>query len=319
MGSGTCAAQNMTWDTADVLRAIDKDFVFLGLNLLPDFAAPKGSRARNVIFKAMSKYYATGGYEAASHLIRARYKVNRKYGISQSDIEHFDLSVCYGLLVNTVPGTSWALYHLYSNASLLRDVRSNVESLVHLPKMENEKTKHMIRVNIPEVVEGYPLLSSFVQEVLRVQSTNASGRVILKDTLVDEYLLKKGCILLIPSAEVHNSKSAWGPTASVFDPERFLPQKQSKDARKVPASAYRAFGSGASVCPGRHFATNEILAILIMMVLRYDIIPVEGEWRMPKTKSHITTSILTPLKDVKVYIKERVEVKGVDWRFVWEP
>ncbi|RYP77929.1 hypothetical protein DL769_003302 [Monosporascus sp. CRB-8-3] len=304
----------------DGFWAIDKDFALLGLNFLPDLAAPKGSRGRKLLFDAMSKYYATDGHRTASRLIQARYEVNRKYGVSQSDIEHFDLSVCYGLLVNTVPGTSWALYYLYSNPALLRDVRSNVESLIQLPNAKHEEGHRIITVNIPEVIAGYPLLNSFVQEVLRVQSTNASGRVVLEDTVIDDtYLLKKGSILLIPSAELHSSTSAWGPTASTFDPERFLAQKQAKSAHKVPASAYRAFGSGASVCPGRHFAANEILTILIMTLLRYDIIPVGGKWKMPRTKSHITTSILTPLEDVRVHVRERKEVKGVKWMFVWEP
>ncbi len=98
---------------ANALRAIDKDFALLGLNVLPDFLAPKGSAGRRRLFKAMGDYYAAGGHKTASPLVRARYAVNRKYGVSQTDIEHFDLSVCYGLLVNTVPGTSWgALLHL---------------------------------------------------------------------------------------------------------------------------------------------------------------------------------------------------------------
>ncbi|KAI1074871.1 cytochrome P450 [Whalleya microplaca] len=299
--------------------AIDKDFAFLGLNVLSGLIAPKGRRGRKVLFDAMGKYYAAGGHETASRLIQARYEVNRKYGVSQSDIEHFDLSVCYGLLVNTVPSTSWAIYYLYSDPSLLQDVRSKVEELIGMPEAKDEDNNHAITVNIPEVIAGYPLLSSFVQEVLRVQSTNASGRVVLEDTLIqDEYLLKKDSILLVPSAELHSSKSAWGPTASTFDPKRFLLHTQARSKNKVPASAYRAFGSGASVCPGRHFAANEILTILIMMVLRYDVTPVAGQWKMPRTKSHITTSILTPVEDVRVHVKVREEMEKIEWRFVWE-
>ena len=45
-------------------------------------------------------------------------------------------------------------------------------------------------------------------------------RVVLKDTrLENQYLLKKDSILLIPSAELHNNPSVWGPTLKDFDPQ----------------------------------------------------------------------------------------------------
>jgi len=134
----------------------------------------------------------------------------------------------------------------------------------------NDPTYH---VNIAAIVAGYPLLASLVQETLRVQSTNASRRILLKDTLLDnQYLLKQGSILLIPSAELHNSASVWGSSAKDFDSRHFL-QKHNNQAR-IPSSAYRAYGSGALLCPGRFLAVNEILTVLTIMVLRYDLSPV---------------------------------------------
>lgn len=78
----------------------------------------------------MNKYNAQGGHKTASRLIRSRYQVNLKYGILQTDIEHFDLSVCYGLLVNTVPSTAWTIYYVYSKHSLLSELRQNIEAAV---------------------------------------------------------------------------------------------------------------------------------------------------------------------------------------------
>lgn len=296
-----------------VLRDIDEDFVLLGINILTAMSAPKGSRGRKLFFNAMRKYYEANGHKTASTLIKRRYEVSRKYGLSQVDIEHFNLSICYGLLVNTVPGTSWVLCYVYSNSSLLAKLREDVESLV---QKENSQT---ITVNLHAIITGCKLLTSLVREVLRLHSTNASGRVVLEDTLLDgKYLLKKDAILLIPSAQLHSSESVWGPTASSFDPERFIKEKETSSAHKVPASAYRVFGSGASICPGRHFASNEILAILVIMLLRYDVIPTQGQWAMPKAKSHITTSIMSPVDDIKIQFSERQEVKGSKWVFCWQ-
>lgn len=175
---------------SDFTRAIDKDFAFLGLKILPNIIAPKGHRGRKTVFRSFRKYYAQDGHKSGSRLIQARYEVNRKYSVPIEDIEHFDLSVCYGLLVNTVPATSWALYYVYSQPSLLEEVRAAMSSYVHVSSDPTNGLKHV--VNIAEIVAGYPLLASLVQETLRVQSTNASARMVLKDTLLeDQYLLKQ--------------------------------------------------------------------------------------------------------------------------------
>ncbi|KAK8135163.1 cytochrome P450 oxidoreductase [Apiospora sp. TS-2023a] len=296
--------------------SIDREFVLLGLNTLPNILSPKGSHGRRVFFEAMSSYYALGHHETASPLIQARHQVERDYGLPQTDIEHFNLSVSYGLLVNTVPGTAWVLYYVYSDPSLLADIRQNIETLAIHNSVGSDTED--VNVNLPDVIKGYPLLDSLVQEVLRVHSTNASGRVVLRDTIIgDKYLLRKDALLLIPSKGMHGNTEVWGPTAATFDPTRFLRQKMGRDAHRVPASAYRSWGSGASVCPGRFFATNEILSTLIIMVLRYDVSPVRGAWERPKTKSHITTSILTPVTDINVRISPRKEASGIKWRFTW--
>ncbi|KAI0513191.1 cytochrome P450 [Xylaria bambusicola] len=294
------------------LWTIDKDFVLLGLNVLSNFMTPRGSQARTSFFNAMRAYYDKGGHEYGSRLVRDRYEVSLKHRLSRTDIEHFNLSVSYGLLVNTVPATAWTLFHVYSNPLLLREIRHDIES-----RLGRLRT-HAIEVNIPTLIEDCPLLMSLVQEVLRIHSTNASGRVVLDDTLIDdEYLLKKDAILLIPSADLHSNQSIWGSNATALDPRRFMNQREPTGKQKVPACAYRAFGSGASVCPGRHFAMNEILSILVVMVLKYDMSPVQGEWTMPKTKSHITTSILTPAEDLKVEMRERECMKDLELKLVW--
>lgn len=298
-------------ERTNFLRAVHKDFAFLGLNVLPNILAPKGHRGRQKLFQAFHQYYEQDGHKSGSRIVQARYEVNRKYNISTEDIEHFDLSLCYGLLVNTVPAVSWVLYYVYSQPSLLESLRTTISPYIHL--LGADLMRH---VSIAEVIDGCPLLSSLVQETLRVQSTNASGRVVLQDTMLeDQYLLKKDSILLIPSAELHNNPSIWGPSFKDFDAQRFMPNRTS--GLKQPASAYRAYGSGASVCPGRFFAANEIMSILVTMVCKYDMKPVRGRWILPKMHPHITTSILTPVEDIQVTISEREGYDPRHWRFSW--
>lgn len=65
------------------------------------------------------------------------------------------------------------------------------------------------------------------------------------------------------------------------------------------------------MCPGRHFASTEILAFASLILLRFDVKPVNGFWhnatfreenpgfRLP---NHNTSVLLTPLDDKKWHI-----------------
>lgn len=297
-------------------RAIDKDFALLGLNKFPGLIAPKGNRGRQTLFQAFKQYYASEGYKTGSRVVQSRYEVHQDYGVSLQDIEHFDLSVCYGLLVNTVPATAWALYYVYSQQPLLQELRTTFGKFI---KSTSGPDGLLHEVDLGEVISGCPLLTSLIQETLRVQSTNASGRVVLKDTWIEnEYFLKKDSILLIPSAELHNNENIWGPSFSTFNPRRFLQHKPGEQNTRYPASAYRSFGSGASVCPGRHLAMKEIMIVLIITILKYNLSPRDnGPWEMPKSRPHITTSILTPISDIDLKVRPRTAAQSGKWNFTW--
>ncbi|KAK4142933.1 cytochrome P450 [Dichotomopilus funicola] len=317
-------------EVADSFWAVDKDFALLGMMFLPDLLAPKGSRGRKRFFQAFREYYASGGLETASYLIKARHEANKKYGISDDDIARFDLGVCTALLVNTVPAMGWMLCHAFSNATLLATLRSQIEAVVFpngVPPPFGTTTNTATKINIHTLTTSIPLLESFVREVLRVQSNSASARFVLRDTLLRDdttgasYLVKKDCFLGMPSAPVHGDQTVWGPDAGVFDPERFLPERV-EGKKKVPASAWRTFGGGNALCPGRHLALREIMSVLVVLVLRCEIEPYElgkrGPWRIPAKRHHISTSILTPKEDIKVRIRPREGLEHVRWEFVWE-
>ena len=316
MSSKQTLIQNELSTGANSFRVIDKDLAFLGLNILPSIIAPRGHQGRRTLFEAFHQYYAQSGHVSTSRLVQARYEVHRKYNVGIEDIEHLDLSLSYALLTNTVPAASWALYHIYSQPSLLEEARTTMSSYVSVTGSSTEARMH--HVNIAEAIAGCPLLASLVQETLRIHSTNAAGRVVMRDTILeDQYLLKKDSMLFIPSAELHNNTSVWGVSSKEFDPRRFM-QKQVSGAKKQPAFAYRAFGGGASVCPGRYLAANEIMIILAIMVLRYDVEPARGgHWVLPRTQGHLITSILTPVDDVQIKITPRKGYEDVRWKFSW--
>ncbi|KAI7775154.1 hypothetical protein LA080_007342 [Diaporthe eres] len=275
---------------ADSLWEIHRDAARLSLNILPKVIARGGCRARETVLKALSDYYAAGGDAYASRLIRDRRVAHEKHQIPQADIERFDMALSFGLLANSVP------------------VASKQEKLV-------------IKVNIKEVMEKYPLLRSFVSEVLRLQTTNVSPRVVQEDTIVGgRYLLKKGNIVMMPSAAAHRGLNSWGSSATEFDPWRFVPQQQkgaehdhgSPCQQKVPVASHRSWGRGGIVCPGRHFAVNELIVMLVMMVVKYDVVPLSGQWKFPKAKGLVVAGILAPLEQIQASFQELPVFYAID-------
>lgn len=294
---------------------VDRDFGLLGINIVPGLLVPRANRARTRFFRAFRQYYASGGPEHASRFIRARYEVNKKYGVPDEEIAQFDLGVCTALLVNTVPAMAWILYHAFSSPAILAQLRAGIEDVVF--GKDAIGSSSTTPVNIPEIIKGFPFLEAFVIEVLRTQSHGPATRRVLQDTLIEDtdgtpYLLKKDSILVMPSHLVHENTAGWGANAGKFDPTRFL----GAPSIKMAASSYRVFGGGNAICPGKQFAMNSMMSVLLIMVLRFDLEPLNGTWEKPVPKEHIATSFLMPTEDIRVKMKPRK--LDTSFEFVWE-
>ena len=278
-----------------------------------------------MLVNALVDYFQNKSHEDGSPLVKARYNANKMYNVSLEDLARFESSLTIALLVNTAPATFWTLFLVLSNPTLVLDLRQQLEMFIrpnqdHSSDESSSENHPKIHVDMAQVLKECPILKSLVEEVLRIRSANASGRMVMRETLLNnQYLLRANSTVLIPSASVHTDASVWGATVNQFDPSRFMKDGGSQMLLQ-PAYAYRAFGGGAALCPGRFLATMEILSILTMMMLRFDITPVDSkgratQWREPKSRPHILTSILSPAKDVPVVIKEREKYRGMTWCF----
>jgi hypothetical protein len=286
----------------------------LGLNILPRWTARRGDIGRDNLSDAFFDYYSKNGHHYAANLVRARYEVDRKYGFGIKDTARFELSIVIGLLVNIVPTTFWCLYFIFQRPALLEELRAGLAecTTIEYDAVTGQASHH---VDFAKVLTQFPLLSACIKEALRVLSTNAAGRVVMKDTWLDNrYLLKKGSMLMIPSAELHNEASIWGTDYSEFNPHRWL-----KDGGlRVPAAAYRAFGGGSWPCPGQKFSSNEMAAALVMIIMQYDLYPTQGHWGDIQGGFHISTSVRTPKEDIEVDCRCRKGYENVDWKFYWK-
>ena len=280
---------------------------------MPSFF-PKVIRARELIAAAMLGYMRKGGYKTASGLIRKRYEHHRDmFGMTLEDVARGELGNSFGVLSNSSIAPLWLLYHIFSDERVLADVRREVSALVVQESDGGGGTLNS--VDLGDVRKACPVLMSTFQETMRLHNVNPGPRILLEDVYLDggRVLLKKGSRLMIPATVQHTSVAAWGDDVGEFDHLRFTRKKSEPGRQRPNRVAFRAFGGGHVLCPGRHFASTEIMALTALMVLQFDIVPVAGRWVEPScnnTPAHFGFAI--PDEDIDVELRPRNP--DVKWR-----
>lgn len=123
---------------------------------------------------------------------------------------------------------------------------------------------------VQHLLTSCPLLRAFYDETLRLHSSSSSNRVVVEETSVGGYTLKVGHAIILPSYAQHHLPEFFGEAPGRFDPERFINPVLEKGA-PADAKMVRAFGGGVSLCPGRFFASNEVLSYAAGVLWRFDI------------------------------------------------
>lgn len=261
----------------------------------------------------MKKYFSRGGQDNSSLLTKARYNAYVKNGLSTNDIAHFELSSIIGLLINATPTVFWLLFYVYSTPGLLEDVRLEIANVTSTVMLKTQDAQKMHSINVVKLQEKCPLLLSTYRETLRLKTNNVYTRWVQEDTLLNgRYLLKQGSIVQVPGASMHMDPALWGTDVKDFNPRRFI----KGDANHRPG-AFRTFGGGASLCPGRHFALIEIVTTAAMFVMRYDMKPQGDTWKEPKAEGNdVVSSISPPTSRLDVAVTTRKGYEGDQWEFV---
>lgn len=275
------------------------------LNVFPlaSMFFPKLMRARELAAAALIDYMRTGGYKTASGLVRERYKHHvERFGFSHEDFARGELGNTFAVLGNSTPCALWVLYHIFSDDRVVADIRREVTLMVHVG--DDGEGGKCSSIDLASIKTSCPILLSTFQETMRYRAVAPGPRVLLDDVLLDgQYLLRKGNMLMIPTAVQHTDISAWGEDAGRFDYMRFVREPGRKRPNRV---AFRAFGGGHILCPGRHFASTEIMALAALLVLQFDVVPVAGKWVEPTwANSPLQSGFPIPDEDIQVELRPR--------------
>ncbi|CZR63469.1 related to cytochrome P450 oxidoreductase [Phialocephala subalpina] len=294
----------------------ERDLGLLILDVFPRFTAQKGYVGRTKALPAFLKYYNAGLSKNASALVQGRERAARAWGLTTEEIAKAEIAIIMAAGTNTVPNVFYMICHIFSQPDLVTSLRNEVA------KITSRKTRdgvEVVTLDISKLQSHCPLLTACFHETLRLNKTGASVRTVLNDvTLENQYLLKKGAFVQIPTGVMQSDSKIWGPDAKEFNPQRFLTQDSlSKEEKKAQIQAFIPFGGGKHLCPGRHLAFTEIVAFVAMLLHGFELSMSDGgKLKVPPGEfQRLGVASISPEGDLDVLIKRRKEFEGVVWEF----
>ncbi|KAI1333952.1 cytochrome P450 [Xylariaceae sp. FL0016] len=272
----------------------------------------KGYAARRKVFAAMRKYFDNMPADV-SLMVRERQRILLEGGVSNEDSYKIQ-STLSNAYFNTIPTLYWTIYEIYSRPSLLETIRDEIRNQA-LQKMDDT-----FILDIALLQTRCPILLSAYQETQRVRHAQVAFRMLLGDTMIDQYLLKKGHHLHLPARPIHKDPKIWGSHVNYFDPYRFVPAETGETiarANKILPTSFLPWGAAPWLCPARQFATTEILIIVALLALRVDLEPADGAgWeRDPSIEKIKIATLPHPKVGVRLKVSPRNDGLG-DWGVV---
>ncbi|KAK0945082.1 hypothetical protein LTR29_003429 [Friedmanniomyces endolithicus] len=329
--------------------SLENDFWLFENSIGPLFSIPypsiflrKAYQARQRLFDAFTEYTELDRYKlpGTSRLIQTRAEMTvRQFGLTKRMFAQGELSMMFAAVVNTVPVTFWLLSYILADRELHAEVRAEIDRCVDIASGESGGSRRRCVLNVTKLKSQCPLFNSALRETLRITATMNINRLVQDDTLLanhstgEEFLVKKGSGLAIAANVMHFQQDIWGDDADVFNARRFLPTTEKsksegegsktadiaatfRDAKgKLHSGAFRSFGGGNNVCPGRQFAQTEIQSVVALFIAGFEIdMPDGAPYKPPPSEgSKMIAGVSKPGMDVEVQVRRRAGYEDVEW------
>jgi len=266
-------------------------------------------KARESVVGALGDYFSSKSHAQGSPIVNAHYPIFAE-NVDHADIARFECANGLALFANTVPTTFWAIFHIFSDPGLLKEIRSQIASITDT-EVSADQEIILHKINTRKLKEA-TMLFSLIEEVCRHRATGATAYSVIKDTSVrdgaDTYLLKEGGVVIIANKAIHTDKRVWGKDVDTFVPNRF--------EKKTPSHASLGFGRGANACCGKNFALYHIASFIGIVAMRYDINPLEAAWSEPGQDARDSVAqVAPPNRRPRVKFTSREDSNRVSWTF----
>ncbi|KAK3390639.1 cytochrome P450 [Podospora didyma] len=184
-----------------------------------------------------------------------------------------------GQNANTVPIATWCIMELAKDPATFHAIRDEV-STTWVTDTATDK-----RIIDAQKLLALPLLQSVYSETMRLHVSINITREVVDPIMMEGYQLQKGGVIQASTEIAHLDERVWaveGHPASEFWAARHVQYVDGTDEAtgktiQVPqfsiagkTNNFFPFGGGVTMCPGRHFAKQEIMVAVAMLVSRFD-------------------------------------------------
>ena len=168
---------------------------------------------------------------------------------------------------------SFLLHNLLTNPSTLLRCYAEVDDVVGNNALELSHLRNL------------KYIEAALRETLRFMSPIVvNSRHAKEETVIGgKYKIRPDQTLNLNLLAVHHDREVWGDDADEFRPERFL----NGGWDKLPAHAWKPFGTGVRACIGRAFAEQEMLIAAALIFQRFNIEMADPDYQF-RVKSTLT-------------------------------
>ncbi|KAK0195834.1 cytochrome P450 [Armillaria mellea] len=266
---------------------------------IPRFLMRKQNANRDKLLGAFARVYQDSETKQKDSIwwVATLQRMMAEAGMSSAhDVGAGTFSIWNALQANSNPVSFWLLLQIATVPRLADRIRKSIA-----PAFDGNG-----KVIDVELLVNDPLLRSTFNETLRIFSCSMSTRLVMEDTIISDYTFRKGAVVKCPIRPHHWDPEIWGSDVEEFVPDRFI-RESGNGLLRGDAKLVRPFGGGASLCPGRFFASYEVLSFVGALLFKYDIKLAEGA-RIPQPNLNVPTlGICSPISDVEVVISKRFE------------
>ncbi|KAK7180329.1 hypothetical protein DPSP01_012005 [Paraphaeosphaeria sporulosa] len=245
----------------------------------PRLFARQAYRARDACVEKMERWLQAGYQhpvregedpswtpDTGARIMHRRHDLYKQRELSIHGQAGWDLIFLAGILSNATPAAGWLLLHILSPTSA-PDFRQRI-----MQELESCKRSDGY-IDIPALTR-LPLLNSAFHEVLRLYVDLLVVRQVDSSVALGTHHVRKGEQIMAPTWMTHRNPVFFA-RPEVFNPERFTTTNSVTGELSYSATGlgtnYFPFGGGHYMCPGRVFAKQEVLGIIAVLLLNFDI------------------------------------------------
>lgn len=326
----------------DDLWTFDSQFTILSLGAprwlpLPGVSAAYPARKRLLdVFAAFYQAFAAWedgrdpgmelrDLEDVSEHIKERIRISRKLGLSPRAGASGLLSQFWALVRNTPNIVFWNLLHIYSDPTLLEEIRKEIAPYAKAFRPSCQETGFpfqdppKLSIDIKGLLDCCPLLKASYYETIRLDSARVSFTQLTselnlseskEDAAIDNrtsprtYKLRKGEYVAVSHGAYQND-TRYFQNPGRYNLQRFIQTDSETGEKRFDMHTITFFDDNTFECKGYVFAEREILAFTAAILSLWDVEAFNGkDWRIPGHK--LAVGAFPPKKDVRVKIRARV-------------